>query len=157
MKLGFIGCGEITKAVVTGLDRVSYPYDEIIVSERSASISAQLAKDCARVRVCGDNQQIADQADMLFLAVRPQVAEEVLSGLSYTPGKLVVSLIAMLTRERIAEWTGPDVTIVRANPLPNIATNAEVTPILPQNDDVAALFDALGQAVPASSPRYMTR
>jgi pyrroline-5-carboxylate reductase len=147
MKIGFIGCGEITRAIVTGLDRARYDYGEIIVSTRSAEISAGLRRDCARVRVSDDNQRIADEADMLVLAVRPQVAAEVLSRLRYRKEQLVVSLIATLTHERLRLWTGPDVTIVRATPLPFVATCDGPTPIFPAHDAVTALFDALGRTI----------
>ncbi len=151
MKLGFIGTGDITRAIVTGLDRARYPYDEIIVSERNAAYSAQLARDCARVTVSADNQAIVDQADMLFLAVRPQVAEKVLAGLSYRAGQIVVNLIAALTHERLARWTGPGVTIVRAMPLPFVATGEGPTPIFPANVEVEALFATLGRPIVTGS------
>lgn len=147
MKIGFIGCGEITRAIVTGLDRARYDYDEIIVSKRSADISAGLRRDCARVRVSGDNQLITEEADMLFLAVRPQVAAEVLSRLHYRTGQLVVSLVAALTQERLQLWTGPNVTIVRAMPLPFVATCDGPTPIFPAHNGVVALFDVLGWTI----------
>ncbi len=151
MKIGFIGTGDISKAIVTGLDRAQYGYDEIIVSRRSADVSAMLAESCARVRVSDDNQEIADAADILVLAVRPQIAEEVLSALTFRSGQLVISLIATLTHERLGEWTGPDVTIVRATPLPFVAYCIGATPILPHHPDAAAIFDALGRAIPTST------
>lgn len=151
MKIGFIGTGDIVKALVTGLDRARYEYDEIIVSRRNAEISARLAQDCARVRVSDDNQAIVDEADMLFLAVRPQVATEVLSALRFRIGQLVVSVIGMLPHEQLRRWTGPDVTIVRAMPLPFVATCEGPTAMCPHNDEVVRLFNALGRAVVAKT------
>ncbi len=151
MKIGFVGCGTITEAIVLGLDRARYPYDEIIVSKRSEAVSARLRRDCARVSVLDDNQAIADAADMLFLAVRPQVTIKVLSGLSFRPGQLVVSLVAALTHERLRQFSGPDVTIVRAMPLPFVAAGEGPTPVFPGNDDVEKLFNALGRAIVAST------
>ncbi len=147
MKIGFIGTGDITKAIVTGLDRARYPCDGIVVSRRNAETSARLARDCPRVRIESDNQRIVDEADMLFLAVRPQVAEEVLSVLRFRPGQLVVSLVAALTHERLRGWTGPDVTIIRAMPMPFVATCEGPTLVFPANKDVETLFSALGRPI----------
>ncbi len=155
MKIGFIGTGDITKAIVTGLDHARYDYDEIIVSKRNAENSASLAQACARVRVEDDNQRIVDVADMLFLAVRPQVATEVLSALSFRPGQLIVSVIGMMPHEKLRQWTGPDVTIVRAMPLPFVATCDGPTAMSPHNDEVERLFNALGRAVVAETNAEM--
>ncbi len=43
MKLGFIGTGVITEAIVTGLLSSDYPFDGIILSQRNTEISARLA------------------------------------------------------------------------------------------------------------------
>ena len=155
MKIGFIGTGDIARAVVTGLDRADYGYTEIIVSRRNEATSADLARNCARVRVEDDNQRIADEADMLFLSVRPQVAVEVVSKLRFRPGQIVVSLIGMLTHEHLRQWTGPDVTIVRAMPLPFVATCEGPTALCPHNDEVVALFNALGTAIVAETNEEM--
>lgn len=151
MKIGFIGTGDITRAIVTGLDRANYGYDEIIVSKRSADVSAMLAETCARVRISDDNQEIADAADILVLAVRPQVAAQVLPSIAFRPGQLVISLVATLTHEWLEKWTGPDVAIVRATPLPFVSYGIGATPILPYHPDAAALFDALGRSISTSS------
>ena len=151
MKIGFIGTGTIAEAIVTGLDMARYPYDEIVVSTRSAAISARLSETCARIRASDDNQQIVDGADILFLTVRPQVAEEVLSGLTFRPGQLIVCVVATVTHERLRSWTGPDVTIVRAMPLPFAATCNSPTPIFPANATIETLFSALGQVIVTTS------
>ncbi len=151
MKIGFIGTGDIAKAMVIGLDRANYDYDEIIVSRRNSEISARLAQDCARVRVEEDNQRIVDEADMLVLSVRPQVATEVLTALRFRSGQLIVSVIGMLPHEQLRQWTGPDVTIVRAMPLPFVAACEGPTAMSPHNDEVERLFNALGRAVVAET------
>ncbi|MBU1174695.1 MAG: NAD(P)-binding domain-containing protein [Alphaproteobacteria bacterium] len=147
MKIGFIGTGTIAEAIVTGLDRAGYAYDEIVVSERSAAISRRLSETCARVLVSPDNQEIVDRSDMLFLTVRPQVAEQILSGFRYRPAQLVVSAVATLRHDTLSTWTGPDVTVVRAMPLPFVATCEGPTPIFPANATVEDLFAFLGRPV----------
>src|SRR4051794_33078800 len=43
MKLGFIGTGAITEAIVVGLMEAEFPLSEIIVSARGAETAARLA------------------------------------------------------------------------------------------------------------------
>ena len=44
MKLGFIGTGKITSAVVTGICRSNISYKNIIISHRNKSIAQRLKK-----------------------------------------------------------------------------------------------------------------
>ncbi|WP_027257908.1 pyrroline-5-carboxylate reductase [Leisingera aquimarina] len=149
MKLGFIGTGVITEAIVRGLLRANYLASEILVSSRPLEISAGLAQLSPLVRVCEENQTIVDEAEMLFLAVRPQHAEDVLTSLTIGPDRQIVSLIATIPINRIREWTHPDAQICRAIPLPSVADLAGVTAIFPSAPKVEELFDALGTAVAA--------
>lgn len=151
MKLGFIGTGVITEAIVRGLLRANYPASEILVSSRTHEISSELAQLSRLVRVCEENQTIVDEADILFLAVRPQHAEEVLKPLTIGPERQIVSLIATIAIDRLREWAHPDAQICRAIPLPSVADLAGVTAIFPSATKVEELFDALGTAVAAET------
>ena len=151
MKIGFIGTGDITEAIVTGLISSDFPVSEIILSERSRAKSERLAAVDNRVRVAGDNQQIVDDADLVFLAVRPQVAEQVLRPLTFRDGQNVASLIATVTFESLLDWIGAEVRITRSIPLPAVATRRGVTAIYPADDQLESFYGALGTAVVAQS------
>lgn len=151
MKFGFIGTGVITEAIVTGLLKQEGAGHEFLLSERSRAVSARLAAASAQVQVTADNQEIADQADILFLAVLPQVAEEVLQPLTFRAGQKVVSLIATVTHERLRKWIGADVELTRAIPLPAVADRRGVTVLYPEDQAMAGLFAGLGTAVTAST------
>lgn len=150
-KLGFIGTGVITEAIITGLIRADWPVSEILVSRRGAAVSDRLARAHDRVRVCDANQTVVDEADLVVLAVRPQVAQAVLSELHFAPDQRVLSLIAMLPVARLQAWLGPSVVITRAIPLPSVAQCQGVTAIYPPVPEIAALFSALGTAFGADS------
>lgn len=147
MKLGFIGTGVITDAIVRGLLRAAYPASNILVSRRNQDISAGLARLSPLVRIWDDNQTIVDEADIVFLAVRPQHAEQVLAPLVFGPDRQIVSLIATIPSDRIREWTHPKAQICRAIPLPSVENLSGVTAIFPAPPLVKALFDTLGEAV----------
>ncbi|RVP14524.1 pyrroline-5-carboxylate reductase, partial [Sinorhizobium meliloti] len=99
------------------------------------------------VRIVKDNQQAVDAADVLFLAVRPQIAEDVIPKLKFRKGQKVVSVIAATDRPTLLGWIGEEVELTQAIPLPFVAEREGVTAIYPPNRAVAAIFAALGTAV----------
>jgi pyrroline-5-carboxylate reductase len=146
-KIGFIGTGAITDAMVRGLlsDPAAVPH--VVVSQRSAEISAKLAVDFPQVSVSIDNQAIVDACDTVVLAIRPQIAEEVVRPLKFRDGQAVVSVVAATSRSALLSWIGGDVKLSQAIPLPFVARRKGVTAIYPPDAGTAALFNVLGNAV----------
>jgi pyrroline-5-carboxylate reductase len=141
LRLGFIGTGNITAAMVEGLG------GGVVLSPRGAAMAADLARRFPDVTVAESNQAVVDQSDMVVLAIRPQVAEEVVRSLRFRAGQKLLSLVAATPVEVIRGWAGLDLPVIRAIPLPFVADRRCVTPIIPPDAEVAALFDRLGQAV----------
>ncbi|MFC3075209.1 pyrroline-5-carboxylate reductase [Shinella pollutisoli] len=146
-RLGFIGTGTITEAIVTGVLSGDTPAPAIAVSPRSAATAARLAALSDRVCVARDNQHVVDAADMVFLAIRPDVAEEVVRALRFRPAQRVVSLVAAVDHATLRDWIGVPVELVRAVPLPFVASRSGVTAIFPRDSAVEAFFAGLGSAV----------
>lgn len=147
MRIGFIGTGVITEAIVSGLLRARFPASSIVVSPRSQAVAAKLAAMSPLVRVAADNQEVAASSDVVILAVRPQVAEEVVQSLSFTPGTFVASLIATVPIPVLREWIDADVEISRAVPLPFVVDLAGVTVVYPGADILDRIFGALGTVI----------
>ncbi|MCV9967627.1 pyrroline-5-carboxylate reductase [Pararhizobium sp. BT-229] len=147
MRIGFVGTGAITEAMVTGILSGTPLASEVVVSPRNAEIAARLARMFPAVRIAGDNQEIVDASDILVLAIRPQIAEEVVKGLRFVAGQTVISVIAATDRDRLKEWVGQEVDLTQAIPLPFVASHEGVTAIYPPNSKVASLFSSLGTAV----------
>lgn len=146
-KIGFIGTGAITDAMVRGLLAEPAAVRHVMVSMRSADISARLAADFPAVIVAGDNQSIVDDCDTVMLAIRPQIAEEVIRPLRFRDGQAVISVVAATGRDALLDWIGADVHLSQAVPLPFVAERTGVTAVYPPDADTAALFDMLGNAV----------
>ena len=88
----FIGGGNMAQAIVFGLLKQAYPADKIIVcdpNEEKRDLFAQKG-----VRTSTDNVAAVSQADVVLLAVKPQVLAEVCSPLS--AGISVARLTAFL-------------------------------------------------------------
>lgn len=149
--LGFIGTGTITEAMVQGLKASALAAAPVLLSPRNATVASRLAR-LPGVRVAQDNQQVADGADLLILAIRPQVAEAVLRPLRPRKGQKIISLVAGLDRTRLADWLQTDPALIcRAVPLPFVAEGRDATPVFPPEPWALALFQALGQALPVEN------
>ena len=151
--LGFIGTGVITSAIVRGLCTLSECPFRIVVSPRSASVASDLAQRFSQVSIAGSNQDVLDQADAVFLAVRPQIADEVLRELQFREDHHVVTMIATYARAQIEAMVRPARRVVRAVPQPTVASHRGPTAIFPADPLVAAIFGPLGRAVEVETER----
>lgn len=143
-RIGFIGTGSITEAVIQGLAASDGRPAQVVVSPRNAETAARLAAHYSFVRVAADNQDVLDTCDVVCLAVRPQIALDVLAGLRFSARHHVLSFIATFRMDRLAALL-PDVArITRLAPLPMVARGLGTTIIHPADPLAARLFDQVG-------------
>ena len=147
MKLGFVGTGALSAAIVTGLKSLPGEATPVVVSPRNEEIAGELAQRFPDVRIAADNHAVLDQCDTVMLAVRPQIAREVLRELRFRPDHHVVSLIATVSREEIAALVAPATHVTKALPMPMIARLQGSTLICPPDPVVASFFGRLGGVV----------
>lgn len=147
MQLGFIGTGALTAAIVAGLKSVEDNPVAVVLSPRNEEIAAGLAARYRDVRVAADNQAVLDGCDTVMLAVRPQIAHEVLPALKFRAGHRVISLIATLSVEEVAGLIGPVANVTKALPMPMIARRQGATILFPPDAATAALFGRMGKAI----------
>jgi pyrroline-5-carboxylate reductase len=152
--LGFVGTGAIAEAVVTGLSAGPQP-PEIIVSPRNAERAEGLRRRFANVAVAGDNRMVVALAETVVLAVRPQDAAEVLTGLRFRPQQTLVSLIALLPMAKLKPLVAPAERICRAVPLPSAARRIGPVALWPALPDVAALLGRVGTVVALAEERLL--
>ncbi|TCT44696.1 pyrroline-5-carboxylate reductase [Martelella mediterranea] len=150
--IGFIGTGEITKAVVTGLSTLETDKPDILVSPRNEAIAAELAEKFDNVEIASSNQAVIDGADTVCLALRPLDAEGIMADLSFGTAHHVVSFMPTFGVERLQPLVAPAEKITLVTPLPAVAFHGGPTPIYPPDDALVALFDRLGTAVAVETP-----
>lgn len=146
MRLGFIGCGTITAAMVTGLKSSGYE-EAIVVSPRNAAVAAGLRRRFANVTVAATNQGVLDACDGAVLAVRPQVLAAVIAELRFRPDHQVISLVAMTSLAYLRAATAPAADVTRAVPMPMVARRQGPTAIYPATAVAKRIFDALGSTI----------
>lgn len=148
MNLGFIGTGTIAKAMIEGTLQVSAEEKKIFVSPRNAQIANSLAEQFPQVKIAKDNQEIVEKSDVVFLCLRAQIAQEILSGLKFRPEQSLVSVVPTTTIKELKLWANGTADIYRAVPLPFVAKpSGMATPFYPANDFLNGFFQELGGAI----------
>ncbi|WP_019221349.1 pyrroline-5-carboxylate reductase [Bartonella senegalensis] len=142
MKIGFLGTGTISAAMVDGLMRSAFDVSSIILSPRNARRAEHLAHTYDKVMIAENNQALLDVSESVFLCLPNQIAEEVLRSLRFRSEQLVVSVLAMAKVAEVEEWINHKV--YRAVPLPFVSECKNLTPIYPDHSFLRKLFDALG-------------
>ena len=146
MAYGFVGTGEITAAIVEGLS-AGTTAPAVFLSPRNPWIARELADRFPNVQVCGSNDDVLAQATTIVLAVRPQIANEVLPELTFRPDHVVISAIAGIRLTRLRALTAPAEQLVRSIPLPQAAQGRSLTAIYPDHPTARALFERVGDVV----------
>jgi pyrroline-5-carboxylate reductase len=158
IRLGFIGCGTIAVAIATGcLTQNSVPVLSVAVSRRSAKQSAALqAKFKDSVTVYDNNQNLIDNADVIFLCVLPQHATEVLQGLQFDPDRhSLVSLVSTASLASLQAASGLT-AVWRMICLPAVATHQGVCLVTPSpSPTLNGIFQALGGVAVAPTESQM--
>ncbi len=115
--IGFIGAGNMATSLVGGMIAKGIRPARIWMSDVSQDRLDQLARQ-HRVHVSTDNAEIARRADVLVLAVKPQVMQAVSEALRDALGErqpLIVSIAAGVTIASLKGWLG-DLPVVRCMP-----------------------------------------
>ena len=114
-KLGFIGCGKMAKAIIKGV--ISSNSDFKITASTSSDLSAKKASEELNINVVCDNKFVADFADVIFIATKPNQVEIVLHEIKeiINNKKLVVSIAAGVSTAKIQNILG-NIPIIRVMP-----------------------------------------
>jgi pyrroline-5-carboxylate reductase len=115
--LAFIGAGNMARAIIGGLISNGYPADHIWASEPDLSRLADLAAQ--GLHTTSDNNLAVASADLVVLAVKPQVLKSVAQDIAestQTHKPLIVSIAAGIMSSSIDQWLGGNIAIVRCMP-----------------------------------------
>jgi len=92
-RIGFIGVGEISKAMVEGLSDGTEEAPPISLSPRNAATAAELAERFPNAMVRKDNQEVVDHSDIVLIALRRADRHDALAGLRISAEKTIVNVI----------------------------------------------------------------
>jgi pyrroline-5-carboxylate reductase len=118
-KVGFIGGGNMARALAGGLTSSGYPPASLLLADPSSEQRAILQHDLPGVTVTADNDEVALAADCLVLAVKPQMMRQVCQGLAAAVQQsrpLIISVAAGTHSRDIDDWLGAELAVVRVMP-----------------------------------------
>ena len=147
MKLGFIGTGTITSAVVKGILKSKIKYKKINISKRNSNKSRILKKLNNKISIFNNNQEIINNSDWIFLSVTPKVGNKILKKLNFKKDQIIVSFISTIKLKDLKKFINVNAKIVRAIPLPPISLGKGPVPIFPSNNEVRSFFDKIGETI----------
>lgn len=152
--LGFIGAGNMAQALIRGLleTGVAGPED-LWASARREERRQELAR-LYGLHV-GDNTTVANNAEVVILAVKPQIMDKVLREIGPAlTGKLVISIAAGVPIEAIERRLHPPARIIRTMPNTPALVGAGATALAAgehaTTEDLAiaeSIFKSVGTAV----------
>lgn len=130
-KIAVIGAGHIGTALIGGIlkARLTSP-KRIIAARRSANALKELQTKWG-IDTTTDNVKAVKNADIVLLAVKPQIACSVLEGIapSISNDQLIISVMAGVTTETIRGSLGKRISVVRAMPNTPVLVDAGATPL----------------------------
>ena len=153
MKLGFIGTGNITVAVVNGISGSKIAFKKILVSPRNKSKALKLSKKFKKVSIAKTNQEIVDKCNWVFLAVTPKVGEQIIPKLKFRSNQKIISFISTIKLTQLKKFIKKKVKIIRAIPLPPISIGKGPVPICPPDQQAKSFFDKIGTTIEIKSEK----
>jgi len=155
-RIGFLGAGNMGEALVKGLIEAKVlAADAIIIADASADRCADMDRRYG-VRVAKSNVDCVRDADVVLLAVKPQIIAPVLGEISSSLSRrqLVISVAAGVATATIHKTVGKDIRLIRVMPntpalvLEGATAIAKATGLEAGDLDIAReIFGAVGKVV----------
>lgn len=129
MKIAIIGAGNMGSAIAASLTGGD---NKVVCTAKTASTLEKISREIPGIETTTDNRDAVCGADIVILAVKPYIADGVIKDISdnLKEGSTVISVIASLTTDNLAEMTGADkksLQIFRAIPNTAIRYKESVT------------------------------
>ena len=175
--IGFIGGGNMASAIIGGIIKAKLADKDRLLASCKSQNTVERLQEQFGIYATTDNRQVAAKADILFLAVKPNMFATVIPEIKdvVKEGQMIVSIAAGQTIETIESAFGKDIKLVRVMPntpalvgeaMSGISPNELVTP--EELQEVIDIFESFGEAevvpesmmdavigVSGSSPAYV--
>ncbi len=116
--IGFIGAGNMGRSLAGGLLKSGWDRQKLVLADSSPE-QRQVVGNLLGLTVYANNNEVADRADVLVLATKPQQMRAVCKGLAPAVQRrkpLIVSIAAGIRINNIEDWLGGNLPIVRVMP-----------------------------------------
>jgi pyrroline-5-carboxylate reductase len=131
-QIGFIGGGNMAEAIIKGLLADTVRPDAITVADPMEKRRSFLSSTYG-IATSDNGATVADQADIIILAIKPQMAATVLTDLetAIPADRLVISIMAGISTATIEEMLTSGVRVIRVMPNTAALIQAAATAICP--------------------------
>ena len=131
MKYGFIGLGNMASAIIEGMVSSGRFADDQILGFNRSEGKTQKLKETVGLIPCSSAADAATQADVIVLAVKPQMMGGVMEEIARVVGtdKKVISIAAGLPTAWYEERLPKGISVVRVMPNINAKVKAAVTAV----------------------------
>jgi pyrroline-5-carboxylate reductase len=119
MKISFIGAGAIAEALLIGLlAHEGIQSEDIAFINKSNRHRLQYLTDRYQLRPIAEQKETLLAADVIILAVKPQVANEMLAewGPKFIRDQQIISVIAGITTGHIESYLKDEISVIRSMP-----------------------------------------
>lgn len=119
MIIGFIGLGNMAEAMIGGMLKKQLAAEEDIIGSARTAATRDRIREKYHVRTAESNVQTAEEADILFLAVKPVVLSEVIAEIrtAVKENAVIVSIAAGRDLKFLKEaFDRPDLKLIRCMP-----------------------------------------
>jgi len=155
-RVGFLGAGNMGEALIKGLTHSGVvPAGSITAADPRADHLGQIAKRYG-IRAVTDNAALVSGADVVILAVKPQIMAAVLKEVApaVDESKLLISIAAGVATRKLRDHLGKPVRLIRVMPntpalvLEGVTAIARADGLRPGDLEAAQeLFAAVGRVV----------
>lgn len=118
MKIGFIGCGNMATAMINGILESGMCQAQELAASAKSEATYRKIKDELHIYPAASNQEVAEFADVVFLAVKPQYYHPVIAQVKdvVKDGQMFVSIAPGKSLQQLEDLFGKPVKLVRAMP-----------------------------------------
>ncbi|WP_027965347.1 pyrroline-5-carboxylate reductase [Halalkalibacillus halophilus] len=175
-KIGFVGCGKMAQAIINGMTNYGGIDSERIIASAVRDETIDQVQENFHIEIGSDNKKVAQESDILFLAVKPYLYPRIIDEIRKEVSKstIIVTIAVGVKLKDIELAFGKETKIIRSMPNTPSLVGEGMTVFSPNDHvseaeiaEVHELFNGYGQveqveeklmdAIPAvsgSSPAY---
>lgn len=154
MKVAIIGAGNMGGAIARGIAQGTIvPASDVTVADPFSGTLETLQADYPEINVTTENPKAIENADIVILAVKPWLVDQVLSVIHLQSQQVLVSVAAGVSFEQLVRSVGPELTIFRLVPNTAISRLESMTLIASRNASkeqeqlMLDIFNEMGMAM----------
>ena len=154
--IGFIGCGKMASAIIKGLIKSDFITSKNILATQANNNNIEEKSEALGIKIILDNKFLAQNSDIIFLAVKPDQVMNVIQEICpyVTKEKLLVSIAAGINIKKLESNLPEETRIIRVMPNTPALIGEGMTAIIgskyAQNEDttyIQGLFSTIGKCI----------